>query len=140
MMEADPFTGTWKYDPEKSQLSRPLRSWTQQIEITSDRVSVREEIVGTDGSTTVVSVEARFDGVDYPVSGSPLSDVISYARTGSQISGIAKKNCAISLRETLTVSADGRTLTQAFAIFAQGKQLTSATAIFDKVFEVPESK
>jgi len=80
----DPFTGTWRFNPERSTLSTPPpQSWVQQIIATSDEVHVQETIAGLDGSQTLVEVMARFDGSDYPVTGSPAADTIAYRRVNS---------------------------------------------------------
>jgi hypothetical protein len=54
----------------------------------------------------VWTVQANFDGKDYPVQGSALADTIAYSRDGDRITGVAKKNGTVSLRETIVVSLD----------------------------------
>jgi hypothetical protein len=82
----DPFTGAWRFNPQLSKVStQSPRSWIQEILVNSDNVHVRETIVKADGSETVVSLRAKFDGEDYPVEGSPGTDTIAYTRVDRNI-------------------------------------------------------
>jgi hypothetical protein len=129
----DPFTGTWKCNFAKSTFSSPapLR-WTQHITASATDLSVREEISRTGGSTATVSVNAKFDGRDYPVDGSPVAEVMAFTRKDLQIAGTARRQGSVCLQETLTVSADHEVLTMSFAVFSAGKQLASGQAIFER--------
>jgi len=61
--EDDPYTGSWRFNAQRSKLSTPApQSWVQEIRVSGDEVEVRENIVRLDGSETVRSVRARFDG------------------------------------------------------------------------------
>ena len=130
----DPFTGTWRFNPERSTLSTPPpQSWVQQIIATSDEVHVQEIIVRSDASETVVEVMARFDGSDYPVTGSPAADTIAYRRADSnRISGTGKKNGDITLMETVTVTHESNTLNLSYSIHGDGHVVASGIAVFEK--------
>src|SRR4029077_7762247 len=72
--QPDPFTGAWRFNPQLSKLStQSPRYWIQEILSNFDEVHVREKIVTADGSETVVSVRAKFDGEAHPVEGSPAA-------------------------------------------------------------------
>jgi hypothetical protein len=107
--QEDPFTGAWTCNSQRSTLSTPPPGrWTQRIDVTTDEVTLHEAIVSSDGAQSIVAVRARFDGQDDPVSGSPVADTIAYTRVNTHtISGTAKKNGNISIRETLTASPEG---------------------------------
>ena len=115
--QPDPFTGTWIFSAERSRLSTPPpRSWAQQIDATSEEVRVREEIIRADGSQTAVTVQARFDGEEYPVSGSPAADTIAYIRASrNRIAGTGKKGGSVSLQETVVAAPEGGTLTLTYS-------------------------
>lgn len=81
-MVTDPFAGTWKCNLDASRLLLAPRSWIQKIEITGEWIHVQEEIVGPDGATALVSVQTKFDGTEYPVSGSAIAESITYVRQG----------------------------------------------------------
>jgi hypothetical protein len=130
----DPFTGTWRFNPERSTLSTPPpQSWVQQIIATSDEVHVHEIIIRPDGSQTIVEVMASFDGSAYPVTGSPAADSIVYRRVSSNsISGTGKKNGAVTLMETVTVTPESRTLTLSYSIHSGAHVVAHGIAVFEK--------
>lgn len=134
MYPESPFTGDWVFNAERSDLSSTApKKWLQQILITSDEVHVREEISGLDDSLRVVNVKAKFDGMDYAVTGSPVAEVIAYTLLDKYtVSGVAKKNGGVSLRETLTAAPDGKMLTLRYEVFAGQKTIAHGVAVFDR--------
>jgi hypothetical protein len=133
-MKADPFSGFWTLVPGESKLAGPMpRRWTETLDVGEETISVKEEIAGADGRTLVVTVEAAFDGTDYPANGSPLADVIAYTRPGRhRIDGVAKKDGRVVLTESVTVSEDGRTLTMGYVMrLPDGRDVTSV-AVFKR--------
>jgi hypothetical protein len=134
MNQSDPFTGTWKFNVDKSRLStRPPRNWIQQIVATSAAIQVREEVSRADGSTSVWAVQANYDGRDYPIYGSVPPDTIAYTRDGECMIGTAKKDGIISLLETIVVLRDGSLMTMTYSAFAGTKEVATGTAVFDKL-------
>ena len=133
MSARNPFTGTWKLRPDRSRLAGPVpQRWIQRIEVVDDEMRVREEIVLADGRTIDVRIDARCDGHDYPVVGSPAADVMAYTRLDrSRLSGTAKKGGTITLTETATVSEDGGTLIHEFRIHARDRE-TDSIAVFER--------
>jgi hypothetical protein len=129
----DPFTGTWRFNPRLSKLSTQSPcSWIQEILATPDEVHVRENIVRVDGSETVVSLRARFDGKDYPVEGSLAADTMSYTRIDrNTISGTGKKNRVVSLTETVTAAPENGTLTLCYSIHAGPQVVANGIAVFE---------
>jgi hypothetical protein len=129
----DPFTGTWHCNLAKSKFSTPApQSWTQYITASATDLSVREEISRAGRAPATVSVSAKFDGKDYPVHGSPAAEVIAYTRTVFEIVGTASRQGSVCLRETLTLSADHKTLAMSYAVFSGEKELLSGQAIFER--------
>jgi hypothetical protein len=133
--QPDPFTGDWLFRPERSRLSTPApRSWVQRISASSHELRVREELVSSDGSHTVVTVQAAFDGKQYPVSGSWFADTIAYTRPHPHsIEGTAQKEGSVSIRETLNVSPDGHTLTVKFTVLREGREAANGLAAFERL-------
>lgn len=132
--QPDPFSGAWRFNTQLSKLSTPSpRSWIQEILANFDEIHVRENIVRADGSETVVSVRAKFDGKDHPVEGSPAADMIAYTRVDQNtISGTGKKNGIVSLTETLTVPSENGTLTLTYSLHAGPKVVANGIAVFEK--------
>ena len=124
MSNRDPFTGSWVYRPDQSKATGPkLQRWVQWIDATSDDVSVREEVAVATGQRAHVTLQAKFDGKDYPVTGSSLADTIAYTRASRrEIAGTGKKNGSVTLRETIVAGEDGDTLTLTYTIFRESKK------------------
>jgi hypothetical protein len=130
----DPFTGTWKLNLERSQLPAPVpQSQITHLIMDGNKISVRQEITYASGRTNVVTVEAKLDGQDYPVTGSPLADTMAFHRSGKRsIRAIAKLGGSVIESEGLTVSDDDQTMTTIYTWHdADGKEVT-ATAVFDR--------
>lgn len=130
----DAFTGAWRFNPQLSKLStQPPRSWIQEILVNSIEVRVREIMVRADGSETLVSLTAKFDGKDYPVEGSPAADTIAYTRVDrNTISGTGKKNGVVSLTETVTVAPKQGNLTLSYSLHAGSKIVAQGIAVFER--------
>jgi hypothetical protein len=131
---ADPFSGAWTLNLSKSNLPPPLpRSQMVHIQAHRNGIEIREEVVNEDGHPMIVTVRAKFDGKDYPVSGSPFADSVRYQRIDSHtLKGVVKKAGKVVTTETVTVSPDGRTLTGAYTgTDATGKQV-DAVAVFER--------
>jgi hypothetical protein len=135
MGDDDPFVGKWVFRPALSAMSTPgpLR-WVQTIACEGDVVWVREEIDFGRGYSTVVEVEARFNGKPYPVSGSLAADAIAYTRVDARtIEGIATRAGVVSLRETLVAAEDGATMRMEYAVFRGKKKVARGVAVFERV-------
>jgi hypothetical protein len=130
----DPFSGTWKLNPSKSKLPPPIpRSQTVRIQAGSRSIRIREEIVDEKGKRLTVTVNARFDGKDYLITGSPFADAVAYQRVDSHtLKGTVKKAGEVVTSETATISADGKTLTGTYSgMDATGKQV-DAMAVLER--------
>jgi hypothetical protein len=130
--ESEPFHGTWRFNPQLSKMCTPApHSWIQEIHASPDEVAVREEIIRPDGTEIVLRVQARFDGADYPVEGSPAVDTIAYTRTDRHaICGIGKKNGRVSLTETVLADPEQRTLTLIYNYLLGERTVAHGVAVF----------
>jgi hypothetical protein len=136
-MGADPFTGLWIFRAERSTLTTAApQNRVQSIEITPVGIRASEEISFGGEHSATVTVEAKFDGREYAVIGSPATDAISCTRADSHhISATGTKNGSVSLRETMTASADGDSFTLVFVVFRDGRQIAAGTAVFERTGE-----
>ena len=132
--DTEPFHGTWRFDPELSKMCTPApHSWIQEISAGPDEVAVREEIIRPDGTAIVLRVQARFDGADYPVEGSPTVDTIAYTRTDRHaICGIGKKDGRVSLTETVLADPEERTLTLIYNYLLGERAVAHGVAVFQE--------
>jgi len=82
-------------------LSTPApRSWIQRIRASDSEVSVREEILASDGSRMTVGLQARFDGQQYSVTGSAIADALAYTRVDRHtIVGTGTKGGVVVLKD-----------------------------------------
>jgi len=135
----DPFTGTWAFSGVRSDLSTPApKRWVLQIKASQSDVSHREDIVTSDGSRMTVALQARFDGQEYPVSGSPLTETIACTRLDSHlIASTGRKGGVVTLTDTLAVSPEGDVLTLTYSISGGAEEVAKGTAIFERA--EPES-
>jgi hypothetical protein len=132
--QRDLFSGNWIFSPERSKLSSATpKIWIQEIDSTIDELRVREKITTAAGSEMTVTIQARFDGKEYPVSGSAVADQIAYTRLDRcNICGTARKSGKLSLRETLTAAPDGHLLTVRYSIYDAAREVANGVAVFEK--------
>ena len=79
-----PFSGTWKLNLAKSKMSPPLpKSDIAVVDADENGVKLTEDIIDDKGQALKISWEAKFDGKDYPVTGDPPSDSVSYQRVNA---------------------------------------------------------
>ena len=130
----DPFSGTWVLNLAKSKIPMPVQK-SQIAEAVVDELDleISMEVVNSSGERMVIHTKAKFDGKDYPVTGTPYADTVAYERVDrNTIKGIAKKDGKIVQREILVVSSDGKRMTGTYyTADSTGEQIT-ATAVFEK--------
>ena len=97
-------------------------SWTHTIIIDGDRIRVREHMVRASAPEVRVSIDARLDGADYPVTGSFAVETMSYSRRNAHtITGIGRKNNDVALTETVTLDPAGGAFTMTYCFYRDGK-------------------
>lgn len=128
------FSGDWKLNLSKSTLPPPLpQSQVAHIELSGEGIMIREEIIDDKGQVLVIVADAKFDGRDYPVSGTPRADSVAYERVDERtIKGAAMKAGKVVVRETVVLSADGDTITGTYSFTDASGQEATATAVFDR--------
>jgi hypothetical protein len=126
-----PFNGTWTLNSAKSTPPAP-KSDTAVVDVNENRIKFSEDVVDDKGAASKISYEAKFDGKDYPVTGTADADSISYRRlNANKIEGTIKKSGKITAKLTAAVSKDGKTTTVDFIDYSQAKPVTS-TSVYDK--------
>jgi len=129
-----PFSGTWKLNLEKSTLPPPfvLKSDVVTIDADDDRAKYSDEAVTNQGQTFKVTVEPKWDGKYYPVTGDPTSDSESWHRVNSHTMTVTSKKAGkITSKATVVVSKDGKVTTVTFTDYSQGKPV-KGVAVYDK--------
>jgi hypothetical protein len=126
-----PFSGTWKLDPAKSTPPAP-KSDTAVVEADDHGIKFNEDIIDDKGANLKVSYEAKFDGKDYPVTGPPGAESISYQRLDAHtLKGTIKNSGEVAAKLTVVVSKDGKITTVDFIDYSQATPVTT-TAVYDK--------
>jgi hypothetical protein len=113
---SDPAVGTWVLNLEKSKFTPgpAPKSQTRTYAQTADGMSMTITGVAPDGSATSVHSTFKYDGKDYPITGSPDYDTLALKRVnGSTIKSVQKKNGKVVGSATRSISAHGKVMTLA---------------------------
>jgi hypothetical protein len=113
---ADPIDGTWKLNVAKSKFSPgpALQSQTRTYAETTQGVALTFSGVAADGSHTSGQSTYKYDGKDYPLTGSPNYDAISLTRIDANTVKSVQKRAGKEVGSTTrTISKDGKTMTLA---------------------------
>jgi len=129
------FRGTWRLDASRSQLNVPApQSQVVRITVQGQDVRMEQEIVNDRGERLFITVAARFDGKDYPVTGTPFADTVAYRLTGTgAIEGVAKKDGRVVVNETAVLAPDGRSLTVTYLSHLPDGRTVTSTAVFERI-------
>jgi hypothetical protein len=128
--------GTWKMNMEKSKFASDVASpkgETLVIEEQEGGLKVVSNGLNAEGKPTHFEYSVKYDGKDYPVTGSPAVDSVAARKIDdSTIETTRKKNGVVVTTNTSAISKDGKTRTNVFhGKNAQGEPRTW-TAVFDK--------
>jgi hypothetical protein len=131
----DPAAGTWELNLEKSKFSPgpPPKSLTRTYEVTRAGVKYTAKGIDADGKPTLVQFTAKYDGKDYPVTGSPDFDAISLKRIDAfKSEATLKKAGKVVQTITRVVSQDSETLTLTVKGTNAKGQTVNDVLVFDK--------
>ena len=131
----DPRSGTWELNLAQSQYSPgpAPQSLTVKVEPSAQGEKVTAEFVNADGTRTTNQYTAKFDGKDYPLTGSQIADTVSLKRIDARTTERTDKKSG-TVAQTLgrVVSQDGKTMT----VTTKGKnaqgQAVNNVALFEK--------
>jgi hypothetical protein len=132
---ADPHSGTWKMNAEKSKYSPGPgpKSTILKIEADEMQIKLNADGVNADGTEIHVAYTAKFDGKDYPATGLPNADSVSVKRLkDGAIESQQKKAGKVVMTIISVVSKDGKTRTSTWkGKDTQGRDVHNVVA-FDK--------
>jgi hypothetical protein len=116
-----PHVGTWRMNLAKSKFDPgpAPASQTREYVILSDARGYAYDMLQAtqtnllpDGTTSVGTYAARFDGMDYPAKGSTVYDSIALTRVDANtFDAVLKRSGKVVQTARNTVSADGKTMT-----------------------------
>jgi hypothetical protein len=129
---ADPVIGTWVLNTAKSTGATLPKSETRTYTASADGIVLSWKRVGADGKETSVQTTFKYDGKDYPVTGSPDFDTVSVKRVnGHTVDSIQKRMGKAVGTTKRTVSKDGKTLTLVSKLTtAQGER--TSTLVYER--------
>ena len=129
-----PFMGTWQLNEAKSKLGPGApKNTTVVYEAAGDDMKVTVDGTDSAGNPTHTEWTGKFDGHEYPVTGSSSADMRSYRRIGTHtLSLVETKGGKVVTTGRVAVSADGKTRTvTATETNSKGKKVHS-TMVYDK--------
>jgi hypothetical protein len=132
---ADPAIGTWKLNLEKSKYSPgpPPKSATITYAETADGIKRTGESIDAEGSKTSFEYTAKYDGKDYPVSGSDAYDAITIKRINdNSVQATLKKSGKVVSTAHRVVSKDGKVMTLTITGTNAKGQKTKNIAVYEK--------
>jgi hypothetical protein len=132
----DPLVGTWTLDVAKSKFSPgpAPKSITLTFSETADGMKQTSDAVLPDGQTIHQEATAKADGKDYPLSGSPIADTVSFTRNGNARTRVDKKDGKIVMTYEGVLSADGKTFTVAVkGTNAKGQPVSNSVVYVKKM-------
>jgi hypothetical protein len=134
-MAADPHVGTWKLNVAKSKFNpgRAPKNETVKIEAQGNGHKFVADEVDADGMAMHIEFAAKFDGKDYPITGSSTLDAIAARKIDANtINYVVKKDGKEVGSGRVVISKDGKTRTQTSkGKNAQGQNINTI-AVFDK--------
>lgn len=135
--QGNPFVGTWKMDPEKSHASPNPgpKEETRVVEAHGDSVKGSYEGTAADGSRIAYGYTAKYDGKDYPLTGTGTpdgADTLALKRIDTNTYGVtAKRGGIVVMTARVVASQNGRVTT----ITTKGTDVRGRSDSSVRVFE-----
>jgi hypothetical protein len=131
----DPRIGTWKLNVAKSTFSpSPApQSLTVKVEPAGEGEKASTNGMAADGTATMTTYTANFDGKDQPLTGSPIADTVSLKRIDARTTERTDKKDGKTV-QTLNrlVSQDGKTMTVTVVGNSAQRQPVNSVLLFEK--------
>jgi hypothetical protein len=136
LVAADPTVGTWKLNTAKSKYSPgpAPKSATITYEETADGIKRMGESIDADGNKTSFEYTAKYDGKDYPVSGSDRYDAIALKRLNDHTveSTLKKSGKVVTTARRVVSKKDGKTMTLTITVTNAKGQKMKNLAVYEK--------
>jgi hypothetical protein len=129
----NPFTGTWKLNLAKSRLLPGDTTKSDIYRAVAGESTIRiTEHVSDGKGLHDITVDAKFDGKDYPVKGDLVSDSVAYHRlSADRIKVITKKGAQITAKAIAAVSRNRKTIIVNFTVYEHG-EARKGMAVYEK--------
>jgi hypothetical protein len=131
---ADVTAGTWKLNAAKSK-SSPGATRYETITIAAAGADMKITLEGTNGAGAKIKAAwtGKYDGKDYPITGNPETDTLSYTKVDDHnFKSTIKKGGKTVVSGTIVYSADGKTRTVTTSGTNAKGEKVSSTAVYEK--------
>jgi|SRR5450432_389759 hypothetical protein len=133
----DAFIGTWKFNAAKSKYTNPPapKELTRKLEADGDSVKYTYSGTAADGSAISYGFTVKYDGKDYPVTGSMPggADMIAIKKTGpSSLLATQKKGGKAIGTAKVQLSKDGKSATVTANGTDESGKTISYVSVYDK--------
>ena len=136
MYAADPWLGTWKFNPVKSKstTSNALKSRTDTFELTADgSIKLSRTEVRADGTTYKGSSTYKMDGKEYKATGLQWDTIVAKRLSDWSYQTVTtKKGGPYNQTTTNVFSADGRTKTATTKGTDSNGKMIESTYVYEK--------
>jgi hypothetical protein len=128
------WVGTGKLNTAKSKLgTNAIRAQTLVFESTPAGIKLKSEGVDAEGKPMQSSYTSKFDGKDVPWSGNPMADTACAKKVDDNTyENVWKKAGKETVKASVTVSADGKTMTISQAGKDASGAAVSSVAVYDR--------
>jgi len=133
--DSDPVVGTWQLNVSKSTFTagQAVKSQTRTYSQSGRSIMLDMKTVGPDGKASTTHTTYRFNGKDFPVSGTPDYDSLSAKRVDNNTAEFTLKKGGKAVGTTSrTVSKDGGTLTSKTKVTTATGEKSENVLVFDK--------
>lgn len=133
-LAADHFIGTWKLNEAKSKLDPSLaKNSTATYSMEGDNVKVVVDGTGPDGKPIHNEWVGKFDGKDYPVTGTAAESSRAVKQINDHtLEGTTKQGDKVLAHIRIVVSADGKSRTVTVDGTDDSGKKTHSVAAYDK--------
>ena len=133
---ADNQAGTWKLNLAKSKYdpaNLAPKSTTAKLEAAADGIKATVDTVNSENKKIHYEFTAKYDGKDYPISGDPTRDSISYKRIDDYtFESVSKKAGKVTVTTRNVYARDGKSRTLTTTGTNDKGQKVNNTTVWDK--------
>ena len=108
----DPFSGTWILNRYAAKIPPPFsatKSLIVHVTVNTSDIEITEEVIRDSGEHSTIHAKAKFDGKDYPITGTSYANTVAYERVDRNIiSGIVKKDGVLIMQVNAVLSPEGK--------------------------------
>ena len=134
LCSAQDYLGTWKLNEAKSKIPAGMAHVvTSSYEAQGDQIKAVGDGVDPSGSPMHAEWVGKFDGKDYPVTGTGVTDSRSYKQVDAHTLILTNKKDGKTVSTArIVTSADGKTRTVHITQTGPDGKTVSGTAVYDK--------